>query len=80
MIVIFFSIEPPFHCPIPHYLLRIVLGFFRDSFSGIEQGPGHSVQVGYQKGAQVFRQNLVFRVLSTQGTASEFGEHLFFSD
>ena len=73
-------ILPPFHCLIPQSLLCLVLGFFQDSFSGIEQGPGHSVQVGYQKGAQVFRQNLVFRVLNTPDTASEFGERLFFSD
>ena len=73
-------ILPPFHCLIPHSLLCIVLGFFQDSFTGVEKGPRHSVQVGYQKGAQVFRQNLVFRVQSTPDTASEFGGRLFFSD
>ena len=38
----------------------------------MEQGPGHSVQVGYQKGADIARQNLVFTVRSTPGTASKF--------
>ena len=49
-----------------------VFGFFQDSFIGLEQGPGHSVQVGYQKGAQVAAQDLAFNVVSTPGTASEF--------
>ena len=38
----------------------------------MEQGPGHMVQAGYQKGAAQARQNLVFDVVDTPGTASEF--------
>ena len=53
-------------------LLSIVFGFFQDSFSGVEQGPGHMVQAGYQKGAAQAGQNLVFSVVDTPGTASEF--------
>ena len=51
--------------------LNIVVGFFEDSFIGVEQGPDHLVQVGYQKGAQIFRQNLEFNIVNTPGTASE---------
>lgn len=62
--------------------LSIVVGFFNDSYSGVEQGPGHSVPVGYQKGAQVDRQNLIFNVVSTPGTASELtaGSYLTYRD
>ena len=49
-----------------------VVGFIDASFSGVEQGPGHNVLVGYKKGAAVANQNLVFDVISTPGTASEF--------
>ena len=49
-----------------------VVGFFNTSFSGVEQGPGHNLPVGYKKGAAVANQNLVFNVRSTPGTASEF--------
>ena len=49
-----------------------VVGFINATFSGVEQGPGHSVPVGYQKGAAIARQNLVFTVENTPGTASEF--------
>ena len=38
----------------------------------MEQGPGHIVQAGYQKGAQQAALNLVFDVVDTPGTASEF--------
>ena len=54
------------------YVLYSVVGFLNASFSGLEQGPGHSVPVGYLKGGTVAGQNLVFDVRSTQGTASEF--------
>ena len=56
--------------------VNVVVGFFKDSFSGVEQGPGHSVQVGYKKGADVARQNLRFTVQSTPGTASRFVGHV----
>ena len=49
-----------------------VVGFINASFSGPEQGPGHSVPVGYLKGGTIAGQNLVFNVLSTEETASEF--------
>jgi hypothetical protein len=49
-----------------------VVGFLNASFTGFEQGPGHSVPVGYLKGGTIAGQNLVFDVRSTQGTASEF--------
>ena len=45
-----------------------VVGFLNTTFSGVEQGPGHSVPVGYRKGSGT---NLVFNVGSTPGTASE---------
>ena len=48
-----------------------VVGFLNASFSGFEQGSGHSVPVGYLKGGTVAGQNLVFDVRSTPGTASE---------
>ena len=54
-----------------YHVIVIVVGFFRESFSGLEQGPGHAVQVGYQKGAQVASQNLVFNVMSIPGTAGK---------
>ena len=49
-----------------------VVGFIDPSFSGLEQGPGHSVPVGYLKGGTIAGQNLVFDVRNIQGTASEF--------
>ena len=49
-----------------------VVGFLNASFSEVEQGPGHSVPVGYLKGGTVAGQNLVFDVENTPGTASEF--------
>ena len=52
-------------------LLSIVFGFFQDSFTGVEQGPGHMVQAGYQKGAAQAGQNLVFNVMDRTATASE---------
>ena len=48
------------------------MGFFQDSFTGIEQGPSYSIQVGYQKGAAQAGQNLMFNVEHTQGTARKF--------
>ena len=52
--------------------MRIVFGFFQDSFTGVEQGPGHMVQAGYQKGAAQAGQNIVFHIMATPGTASKF--------
>ena len=52
--------------------LNSVVGFIDASFSGVEQGASHSVSVGYKKGGSVANQNLVFNVISTPGTASEF--------
>ena len=53
------------------YIKYIVFGFLQDSFSGIEQGPGHMVEVGYQKGAEQAGVNLILNVMSIPGTASE---------
>ena len=55
-----------------------VVGFFNATYSGVEQGPGHSVPVGYIKGAEAANQNLVFNVISTPGTASEFIQYDLF--
>ena len=46
-----------------------VVGFLNASFSGVEQGPGHSVPVGYLKGGTIAGQNLIFDVTSIPGTA-----------
>ena len=54
-------------CKFPHYL---VFGFFQDSFTGIEQGPGHTVQAGWQKGAAQAGVNLVLNLVNTGITAS----------
>ena len=48
-----------------------VVGFLNTSFSGPEQGSGHSVPVGYLKGGMIAGKNLVFNVRNIQGTASE---------
>ena len=48
-----------------------VVGFLNATFSGVEQGPGHVVPVGYLKGGTVAQQNLEFDVKSIPGTASE---------
>ena len=50
----------------------IVFGFFQNSFTGAEQGSGHIVQAGYQKGAVQAGKNLIFDVVDTPGTASKF--------
>ena len=56
-----------------HSPINVVVGFLNNSFSGVEQGPVHSVPVGYKKGSG---QNLVFNVRSIPGSgpdgASEF--------
>ena len=56
-----------------HPPINVVIGFINNSFSGVEQGPGHSVPVGYRKGSG---QNLVFNVGNVPGSgpdgASEF--------
>ena len=50
-----------------------VFGFLNDSFSGVEQRPGHSVPVGYLKGAsQGPSRNIPFDVTDIPSTASEF--------
>ena len=54
------------------FFIKIVFGFFQDSFIGVEQGQGHTVQAGYQKGAAFTATNLVFTVMDTPSTASEF--------
>ena len=54
------------------FFFIIVFGFFNDSFVGVEQGQGHTVQAGYLKGAAFAGTNLVFTVMDTPGTASEF--------
>ena len=43
----------------------------------MEQGPGHVVQAGYQKGAAQAGENLIFSVVDTPGTASEFSLKCF---
>ena len=53
------------------FFIKIVFGFFNDSFVGEEQGQGHTVQVGYQKGAASAATNLIFSVINIPGTASE---------
>ena len=55
-----------------YFSVPIVFGFVQDSFTGVEQGLGHMVQAGYQKGAEQAVQNLIFDVVDTPGTASEF--------
>ena len=57
-------------CMIVHPSL--VFGFFQDTFTGLEQGPGHTVLAGWQKGAAQSGVNLVFNVINTGITASEF--------
>ena len=47
-------------------------GWFSDSFTGIEQGPGFSIPVGYQKGAAQAAQNFVFGVADQPVTASMY--------
>ena len=46
-----------------------VYGWFNDSITGVEQGAGISIPVGYQKGATQAAQNLVFNVIDQPGTA-----------
>ena len=49
-----------------------VYGWFNDSLTGVEQGPGISVPVGYQKGAAQARQNFVFNIIDQPVTASMY--------
>ena len=56
-------------------IILTVVGFINASFSGPEQGPGHSVPVGYLKGGTIAEQNLDFNVTDTPGTASKFNVH-----
>ena len=51
--------------------MLLVFGFLQDSYSGIEQGPAHMVEVGYQKGAEQVGASLILNVVSVPGTASE---------
>ena len=50
----------------------LVFGFLQDTFTGVEQPQRHLVQVGYQKGANIIRQNFQFNVGHTAGTAREY--------
>ena len=59
------------HFIINYCLFLIVFGFLQDSFAGAEQGPGYTVDVGYQKGAEQAQANLILSVVSIPGTASE---------
>ena len=59
------------HLIIVYCLFLIVFGFLQDSFAGAEQGPGYTVDVGYQKGAEQAQANLILSVVSIPGTASE---------
>ena len=52
--------------------MNVVVGFINTTFSGVERGRSHLIQVGYQKGATIARQNFLFNVQDTPGTASEF--------
>ena len=56
---------------------QIVFGFFNDSFTGVEQGSGHMMKAGYQKGAAQAGLNLVFNVMDRPATASEFTLNCF---
>ena len=47
-----------------------VFGWTQESFSGIEQGPAHTLQAGYRKGRETAAWNLVFNVINIPGTAS----------
>ena len=49
-----------------------MFGWFNDSITGVEQGPGISIPVGYQKGAAQVAQNLVFDVIDQPGTARTY--------
>ena len=60
-----------------HSPINVVVGFLNNSFSGVEQGPGHSAPVGYKKGSgSNLVSNLVFNVGNIPGSgpdgASEF--------
>ena len=60
-----------------HSPVNVVVGFLNNSFSGVEQGPGHSAPVGYKKGSgSNLVSNLVFNVGNIPGSgpdgASEF--------
>ena len=56
--------------------LLIVFGLFLESFIGVEQVQGYTVQAGYQKGAASAATNLVFNVLNIPGTASVYTSYL----
>ena len=47
-------------------------GWLNDSITGVEQGPGISIPVGYQKGAAQAAQNLIFNVVDQPGTTSTY--------
>lgn len=53
-------------------LISVVFGFLEDSFIGMEQGQGYTVQVAYLKGADAATTNLQFNVQDIPGTAREF--------
>ena len=49
-----------------------MIGWFQESFTGIEQGPGHVIQAGYRKGRETAARNLIFNVTNIPGTASMY--------
>ena len=54
------------------FLLNIkVLGFFEESFTGVEQTEPYEIQVGYSKVRSGSAQQLTFTVITTNGTASK---------
>ena len=53
-------------------IMASVFGFLDESFVGIEQEHSHAVMAGWQKGAALIENDLIFDVTSTGITASEF--------
>ena len=49
----------------------IVFGWFHDSFTGMEQRQAHTVQAGYQKGAEQANVEILLNVVSELVTASK---------
>ena len=52
--------------------MHAVIGFLEGSFSGVEQRQPYVVQIGYQKGAEIARQDFEFDVGYIEDTASEY--------
>ena len=59
------------------FITNVVFGFFNDSYIGVEQGQGHTIQAGYQKGAASAGTLLLFNVVDIPDTASEFTPSCF---